>query len=62
MSNNKPLVIKRKGEDGSKIITIRIKEDLLHEIDSMASESNFSRNELITTLLKYAIENTEIQK
>lgn len=62
MSNNKPLVIKRKGEDGSKIITIRIKEDILNELDKMASESNFSRNELITTLLKYAIENTELQK
>ncbi|MBP3337974.1 MAG: CopG family transcriptional regulator [Lachnospiraceae bacterium] len=62
MSNNKPLVIKRKGEDGSKIITIRIKEDILNKLDKMASESNFSRNELITTLLKYAIENTEIQK
>ena len=62
MSNNKPLVIKRKGEDGSKIITIRIKVDILNKLDKMASESNFSRNELITTLLKYAIENTEIQK
>lgn len=62
MSNTKPLVIKKRGDDGSKIITVRIKEDLLNEIDKMASESNFSRNELICTLLRYGIDNTEIQQ
>ena len=62
MSNNNTLVIKRRGDDSSKIITIRIKEDLLNELDKMASESNFSRNELICTLLRYGIDNTEIQK
>lgn len=61
MSNNNRLVIKRRGDDGSKIITIRIKEELLNELDKMASESNYSRNELICTLLKYGIDNTEIQ-
>ena len=61
MSNNNRLVIKRRGDNGSKIITIRIKEELLNELDKMASESNYSRNELICTLLKYGIDNTEIQ-
>lgn len=61
MSNNNRLVIKRRGDDGSKIITIRIKEELLNELDKMASESNYSRNELICTLLRYGVDNTEIQ-
>lgn len=55
------IVIKKRGEDGSKIITIRIKEDLLHEIDSIAKETNYSRNELICLILKHGIQNIEIQ-
>ena len=39
-----PLVIKKRGEDGNKIITVRIKEDILKELDRIAGESNYSRN------------------
>lgn len=58
---NEPLVIKRRGEDGSKVITIRIKEDLLKTLDEIASESNYSRNELICTILRHGVSNIEIQ-
>ena len=43
---NAPLKIKKRGEDGNKVITVRIKEDLLSEIDRLANESNYSRNAL----------------
>lgn len=56
-----PLVIKRRGEDGSKIITVRIKEDILASLDKIAAESNYSRNELINTILRYGVENLEIK-
>lgn len=56
-----PLVIKRRGEDGSKIITVRIKEDLLASLDKIAAETNYSRNELINIILRYGIENLEIK-
>lgn len=58
---NEPLIIKRRGEDGTKVITIRIKEDLLKAIDTIASESNYSRNELICTILQHGVNNIEIQ-
>lgn len=58
---NEPLVIKRRGEDGSKIITIRIKDDILKELDRIASESNYSRNELINVILRHGVENIEIK-
>ncbi|MBO5232574.1 MAG: ribbon-helix-helix protein, CopG family [Clostridia bacterium] len=58
--SKEPLKIKRRGEDGSKIISIRIKEDILNELDKIAKESNYSRNELINLILKYGIENLEI--
>ena len=58
---NDTLVIKRKGEDGSKIITVRLREDTLSELDRIASESNYSRNELINIILKHGVENIKIE-
>ncbi|MCI9403720.1 MAG: ribbon-helix-helix protein, CopG family [Oscillospiraceae bacterium] len=59
--SNEPLVIKRRGEDGSKIITVRIKEDILAQLDKIASDSNYSRNELINIILRHGVENIEIK-
>ena len=59
--SNEPLVIKRRGEDGSKIITVRIKEDILAQLDKIASDSNYSRNELINSILRHGVENIEIK-
>lgn len=56
-----PLIIKKRGEDGSKIITVRIKEDILNSLDKIAVDSNYSRNELINIILRYGIENIEIR-
>ena len=62
MNNNDKIVIKKRGDDGNRVITIRIKEDLLREIDNIATECNYSRNELICLLLKHGIKNIEIEK
>ena len=59
--SNEPLVIRRRGEDGSKIITVRIKEDILAALDKIAAESNYSRNELINIILRHGVENLEIK-
>lgn len=58
---NEPLKIKKRGEDGNKVITVRIKEDVLTEIDRIAKEINCSRNELINILLQYGIKNIEVE-
>ena len=55
------LKIRKRGEDGNKVISLRIKEEILQGIDKIASESNYSRNELINTMLQYALENIEIE-
>ena len=57
---NETLKIKKRGEDGNKVISVRIKEDVLYELDRISKESNYSRNELINLILKYGIENLEI--
>lgn len=56
-----PLIIKKRGEDGNKLISVRIKEDTLEALDKLASECNYSRNELINIILKYGIENIKIK-
>ena len=58
---NKPLVIHKRGEDGSKIITVRVREDTLRALDALAAESNYSRNELINIILKYGIDNIVLE-
>lgn len=58
---NEPLIIKKRGEDGSRVITVRIKEDILASLDLLAAESNYSRNELINIILRHGIENIKIE-
>ena len=55
-----PLVIKKRGEDGNSIISVRIKDDILSELNRISKESNYSRNELINIILEHGIENLEI--
>ena len=54
------LIIKRRGEDGNRLITVRVKEEILAKIDKNANESNHSRNELINIILQDGIDNIEI--
>ena len=58
---NEPLKIKKRGEDGSRVITVRIREEILAELDKLAAEVNYSRNELINLLLSHGVKNIEIE-
>ena len=59
--NKEPLKIRKRGEDGYKMISVRIKEEILSDLDEIASETNYSRNELINTMLKYCVKNIIIE-
>ena len=61
--NEENLIIKKKrpkGEDGYKTFSIRIKEELVFEIDELSSKTGRSRNELIGILLQYSIKHNKI--
>jgi len=60
--NNEPLQIKKRGEDGNKVITVRIREDTLEKLDKIAAESNYSRNELINLILSHGVKNIIIEE
>ena len=62
---NEPLIIRpkrAKGEDGYKVFSIRIKEDMVSRIDSISAQTGRSRNELIGILLEYAIDRCIIEE
>lgn len=50
-----------KGEDGHKTFSVRMKDDIVARLDILAEKTNRSRNELINTLLEYALQNCEIK-
>lgn len=46
----------RKGDDGYRIVSVRMKETLLERLDALSAKSNRSRNELINLLLESAVD------
>ena len=51
---------RKKGEDGYKTFSIRVKEDLVEKINDVAAQTGYSRNELIGKLLTFAIDRCTI--
>ena len=61
---NESLVIKPrrpKGEDGYKVFSIRIKEDIVARIDDISTQTGHSRNELISTFIEYVLNRCVIE-
>lgn len=59
--NKEPLKIKKRSDDGNRIISVRIPEDTLTQLDKLAADTNRSRNEIIVTILEYGVKNIEIE-
>ena len=51
-----------KGEDGHKILSIRIKDDTVARLDDIAAKTGRSRNEIIGMFLEYALDNSIIDE
>lgn len=59
------LVLKPKGlrgEDGYKVFSVRVREDIVDDLDKLSNASGYSRNELIGVLLNYAIKRCVVEK
>ena len=64
MSDNDKLIIKPKklkGNDGYKTFSIRNKEKLVENIDSISNRTRHSRNELIGIFLEYAVNHCKVE-
>ena len=60
--NYEPLKIKKRGDDGHKVISVRFSVDLLEKLDEIAKASNRSRNEIINLILQHGAENAIYEK
>lgn len=52
----------RKGDDGYKIVSVRMKDETIDKLELLSSKTNRSRNELINLLLEAAIDLVEIEE
>ena len=52
----------RRGDDGYKIVAVRMKEEMLERLDRLAAQTNRSRNELINLLLDSAMEIVKVEE
>lgn len=52
----------RKGDDGYKIVSVRMREELLAQLEALSAKTNRSRNELINLLLESAIDIVTVEE
>jgi len=52
----------KRGDDGHKIISLRIGIEMLDKIEKIAHKTDRSRNELINILLAAALENVVVEE
>ena len=45
-----------KGEDGHKVVSVRMKDETMARLDELSAQTNRSRNEFINMLLEAALE------
>ncbi len=50
-----------KGEDGYRIFSVRIREELVERINQISAQSGYSRNELIARFLEYAVDRCVVE-
>lgn len=61
MKNDNLVVKPKKGEDGYKTFSIRIKEETVSKIDDISVKTGRSRNELIGLFLDYAVDRCVVE-
>lgn len=54
--------VSRKGDNGYKIVSVRMKDKTIERLDEMSAKTNRSRNELINLLIESAIEIVTIEE
>ena len=52
----------RRGDDGYKVVSVRMKEEMIEQLDELSTKTNRSRNELINLLLEAAIDIVKVEE
>ncbi|MBP3426979.1 MAG: CopG family transcriptional regulator [Clostridia bacterium] len=56
ITKKKPL----KGDDGHKVVSVRMKDETVELLDKLSEQTNRSRNELINMLLEEALQQVSV--
>lgn len=64
MSGDKLIVKSKrpKGEDGCRTFSVRIREEIVLRMDTIAARTGRSRNELVGIFLEYALDHCELEE
>lgn len=54
--------VSRRGDDGYKIVSVRMKDELIEKLDKLSVDTNRSRNELINLLLEASVDIVKIEE
>lgn len=52
----------KRGDDGYKIVSVRMKDELIEKLDVLSANTNRSRNELINILLDAAVDIVKVEE
>lgn len=52
----------RRGDDGYKVVSVRMKDKLIARLDELSAKTNRSRNELVNLLLDAAIDIVKVEE
>ena len=52
----------RRGDDGHKVISVRMRDETIVRLDELSGRTNRSRNELINILLERALDIVKIEE
>jgi ribbon-helix-helix protein, copG family len=61
MKTDDKIIIKRRGDDGYRVFSVRVREDVVEKIDAIAQDTGRSRNEIIGMLLEFAVDRCSIE-
>ena len=52
----------RRGDDGYKVVSVRMKDELIARLDELSAKTNRSRNEVVNLLLDAAIDIVKVEE
>ena len=52
----------RRGDDGYKVVSVRMKDEMIEQLNELSERTNRSRNELINLLLEAAIKIATVEE
>ena len=52
----------RRGEDESRVVSVRMRDELIARLDDLSAKTNRSRNELVNILLEAAVDIVKVEE